>query len=398
MAVTRHRIAYLFVCLVLLPLDQVFAAVLPEDRADLLYHRYDGDGSVFDGPSVLVRKQFKDTVSVWGNYYIDMNSAASIDVVTQGSPYEEERTESSLGFDYLHDKTILSASAKKSDENDYQAVSYSLGLSQDFFGDLSTLSMGYSNGQDEVYQNVRDGPGKDDFVGRIFCGDASHRRFNISLSQIITKNWIVAVTAEGSVDEGFLNNCYRSIRFRSANNPEESSGQKEKYPTTRNSEAYAIKSMYFLPWRGGLKLEARTFSDSWAIRASNYELRYTHPIGTDWILDVRYRYYKQTQASFYKDLFEFQTPSTFFGSDKELSNFDNTTIGFGLTYELKKEWIGWFDRATVNFYFDYVNYEYENFLDKRESQSGSVNPVNIGEESPFGFDAQISRFFISLWY
>ena len=44
------------------------AAVLPEDRADLLYHRYDGGGVVVDGPSVLVRKKFADTVSVVANY------------------------------------------------------------------------------------------------------------------------------------------------------------------------------------------------------------------------------------------------------------------------------------------------------------------------------------------
>ena len=40
------------------------AAVLPEDRADALYHRFDGGGVVIDGPSILVRKSIKDTVSI----------------------------------------------------------------------------------------------------------------------------------------------------------------------------------------------------------------------------------------------------------------------------------------------------------------------------------------------
>src|SRR5690606_13330154 len=36
------------------------AAVLPDDRADVLYHRYDGGGVTIDGPSLLVRKKLKE--------------------------------------------------------------------------------------------------------------------------------------------------------------------------------------------------------------------------------------------------------------------------------------------------------------------------------------------------
>ena len=36
------------------------AAVLPEDRSDAMYHGYDGGGLQVEGPSVLVRKGFKD--------------------------------------------------------------------------------------------------------------------------------------------------------------------------------------------------------------------------------------------------------------------------------------------------------------------------------------------------
>ncbi|MBV1959327.1 MAG: DUF3570 domain-containing protein, partial [Pseudomonadales bacterium] len=77
------------------------AAVLPEDRADVMYHSYDGGGITVGGPSVLVRKGFADTVSVSANYYVDTISSASIDVVSTASPYQEERTEVSAGIDYL---------------------------------------------------------------------------------------------------------------------------------------------------------------------------------------------------------------------------------------------------------------------------------------------------------
>lgn len=391
-------ISRLLIMLLLVYLPATHAAVLPEDRADILFHNYDGDDSTFNGPSILVRKGFADTVSVWGNYYVDMNSAASIDVVTQGSPYEEERVETSIGVDYLHDKTMFSVSATNSSENDYEADSYSLGLSQDFFGDLSTLSMHYSSGEDEVYQNIRNGSGKDDIVDRTFFGDATHKRFGLGWTQILWKNWIVAFNAEASVDEGFLRNPYRSVRFIRAIDSSgiATSRQPENYPTTRNSEAYAIKNMVYLPWRAAVKVEGRRFTDSWGIKASNFEIKYTHPIAENLLLDFRVRTYSQTQASFYSELFNFVDEFDFRASDKELSTFKNTTVGFGITYELNKEWLGWFDRGTVNFNFDNVRYDYDNFLDKKQSEL--ANGPEPGSEAPFSFDAQITRLFLSLWY
>ena len=73
------------------------AGVLPEDRADVLLHSYDGGGVTIQGPSLLVRKQFAQKFSVSANHYVDKVSSASIDVVTTASPYEEERTQHSVG-------------------------------------------------------------------------------------------------------------------------------------------------------------------------------------------------------------------------------------------------------------------------------------------------------------
>ena len=41
----------------------VLASVLPEDRADILYHHYTGGGVDINGPSVLVRKQIGKSTS-----------------------------------------------------------------------------------------------------------------------------------------------------------------------------------------------------------------------------------------------------------------------------------------------------------------------------------------------
>ena len=55
-----------------LALAQVaLAGVLPEDRADLLYHRYEGGGVTIDGPSLLVRKSIGENFSGVVKYYVE---------------------------------------------------------------------------------------------------------------------------------------------------------------------------------------------------------------------------------------------------------------------------------------------------------------------------------------
>src|SRR5262245_1410672 len=120
------------------------AGVLPEDRADLLYHLYDGGGVTIQGPSLLVRKSFLEKFSVSGNFYMDMVSSASIDVVTTASPYDEQRTQWSLGVDTIRGKTTYSLNYTDSSESDYKAKTAYFGLSQDLFGDLTTVSLGFS--------------------------------------------------------------------------------------------------------------------------------------------------------------------------------------------------------------------------------------------------------------
>ena len=361
------------------------SAVLPEDRADLLYHGYDGGNVKIDGPSVLVRKNIADKVSVYGNYYVDEVSGASIDVMSYGSPYSEEREQYSVGADYLYDKTMMSASFTSSSENDYEADTYSLGFSQDFFGDLSTLSMALSYGENTVGQN-----GDDSFEEY-----NDQTRYSLGLTQIISKSFIVALNAETVIDEGYLNNPYRQVRFLTGNGTT-SSSKTELYPSTRNSDAFAIKGMYYLPYRASIRADYRYYQDSWGVEADTYELRYVHPLKQveGLTLEFRYRVHDQTQADFYSDLLPFEDATNFYARDKELSTFSNTQFGIGLSFEHKRPWL-FVDRTTYNLHFDRLQFDYDNFRDMTQSNNGNFA---IGEEPLYSFDADVIRFFISVYY
>ena len=73
-----------------------------------------------------------------------------MDVLATASEYTEEREEVSVGVDYLHDSAILSLGYTTSSENDYEANTIHFSVRQEFFGGLTTLTMGYARGADEV--------------------------------------------------------------------------------------------------------------------------------------------------------------------------------------------------------------------------------------------------------
>lgn len=355
------------------------AAVLPEDRLDILHHRYDGGGMDIKGPSVLVRKSFADRVSVRANYYVDKVSAASIDVVTSASSYSEERTEKSIGVDYLAGKAIYSLSYGNSEESDFEANSVHFDMSQDFFGDLTTLSLGYSKGWDEIFRT-------DD---NSFAEEADRQHFRIGLSQVLTKNLIGSITHELITDEGYLNNPYRSVRYLTSANSY--SFEPERYPNTRTSEATAIRLSYYLPWRAGLHGEYRTYNDSWDVDATSWQLQLIQPIGQRWTVETRYRSYQQSDADFYADLFPFQNSRNFLARDKELSEFSSTVIGVGVGFQFSKPNWGAIDKAGLHLWVDNFNFDYDNFRDIRVQTTPGTEPL-------YSFDATVTRLLFTLWY
>jgi hypothetical protein len=358
----------------------VEAAVLPEERVDVLYHRYDGGGVVVDGPSVLVRKNVGDSVSVGVNYYVDNVTSASIDVKVSASEYTEKRDEYSVNVDYLRQKTTMSVGYTNSDESDYTAETYSLGISQDMFGDLTTVSMGIAYGDNTVEQN-----GNPDF-----SEDVEVRSYRIGISQILTKSLIMAFAFETISDEGYLNNPYRSVRYLDGTSPLGYSFQQEVYPRTRTSNAVALRGSYYLPQRAAVHAGVRYFEDNWGIDATTYELGYTMPYAESWIFEARFRYHDQDKADFYSDLFPFQNAQNYLARDKELSEFTNTTVGLGGSYEFGRSWSA-IERGSLNAQVDWIHFDYNDFRDLTEAGA-------VGEEPLYDFDAWVTRLYLSIWF
>ena len=356
------------------------AGVLPDDRTDVMYHLYEGDGVQIDGPSLLVRKKVGKSVSVVSNYYVDMVSSASIDVITTASPYTEERTQWSLGMDYLRGNTMMTANYTSSVESDFDAKTYSFSVSQDMFGDLTTLSLSYSYGDDVVGRSDDDD----------FARDNTRQQYGIGLTQIITRNLITSLNFETITDEGFLNNPYRSVRYADPNNPVGYSYEPELYPNTRTTNALGIRARYFLPWRAAIQGEYRGFTDTWGITSHTGSVTYVQP-WQDWTFEVKYRVHEQTGADFFQDLFSRSEATNFRGRDKELSPLTSNTVKLMATYEFLTEGWSFIDRGSVTVSYDHLMVDYEEF---RNLSTGAV----VGEEPLFELKANVIQVFFSFWY
>jgi len=378
--------AFLYLILTLLITNQLgIAAILPEERVDVLYHNYTGGGITVDGPSVLVRKNFADKVSISANYYVDNITSASIDAVTQASPYTEKRVQQSIGADYLNDKSTLSYSFTTSVESDFDATTHSFGISQEMFGSMTNVSLSYAVGDNIVTQTGVDS----------FLETSGFKQYRTSLSQVLTKNMIMSLNYDIITDEGFLNNPYRNIRYLDNSVPRGYSYRPEVYPETRTTNAASIGLRYFLPYRAAIYGSYRYFSDSWDIKADTFEIGYVHPLEENWTFETSLRYYTQTQASFYSDLFTVNNPdgpANVFGRDKEISTFTDYNIMLGVSYEFESDSLWIFERGSANLYYTFMSFDYANFNDLR------VETTVPGDEPLYSLTAGVTRLFVSFWF
>ena len=108
-------------------------------------------------------------------------------------------------------------------------------------------------------------------------------------------------------------------------------------------------------------------------------------------MDVRYRYYTQTAADFYSDLFPRAQAQNFLARDKELAAFTSNSFGVSLSYEFGLELMPFFTSGEVNLSADYVNFDYTNFRD-------ITNVAPAGTEPFYQFNATVLRLFFSLRY
>jgi Protein of unknown function (DUF3570) len=382
--------------------------VLPDDRADALASHYSGGGQDINGISFLVRKKIGDHVSLSYNHLEDIVSGASIDVRTSGaSPYRETRTQDGLSAEFLYGKTTYSVGVTHSYEPDYRSNSASFGISQSMFGDLTTISMTYRRTWNDVFkmeclvddkalnypcvEKVHD-PAFNNGQGE---ADMDERSYGVGITQILTRNSIISANFEVITDQGWLSNPYREFLYASPGAGLGYGLAPEVDPNTRTSNALGFDYKYYLPWKAALDLQYRYFEDTWQIRAHTAQIGYTQP-WQNWTFDTSVRFYTQTHADFYSDLFSSATQQNFMSRNRELSSFNEYTIGAGASYQFHMPYATWINKSTANFRIDHFIFDYKDF--RNALLIDPTAGVAAGAEPLYSVQINVMQLFLSIWY
>ena len=337
---------------------------LPEDRADAMFHLYDGGGVTALGPAVLIRKSLFDRFSLSGSYYVDMVSNASIDVVTTASPYHETRRESALGLDYVYHDSLISLSGTHSKEPDYSADSAGVDVSQDVFGGMTTISVGYTRGWDTVGKHGSPS----------FSAPANHWQYRAGITQVLTPRWLMSLNLESVSDDGYLQSPYRVARLFGAAVPESD-------PTTRTGRAALLRVAGDIGSRGAVHVQYRYFWDTWGIAAHTAELGYARHFGDRWLAEGYVRYYTQGDALFYSN--NFTSSRTYMSRNRQLSSFWDGGPGLKVSYSAGRVASRFDVKLTAG--YQWLRFQYHDFTDIRTGQL-------------YSFNANVLEFFVSAAY
>lgn len=327
------------------------AVTLPDDSAEALIHVYDGGGLRASGPALLVRKSIADKVSLSGSYYVDSVSSASIDVVTTASPYKEKRTEYGFGADYVVRDSQITLSGSSSKEPDYTVSSLGIDVSQEVFGGMTTVALGYTRSSDKVGQK-----------GIGFFDTVKHWQYRVGVTQILTPSWIASLNFEAVSDDGYLGSPYRVARVFGAAIP-------ERLPRTRTSRALKLRAVGELGARNAMRAEYRYFWDTWAIKAHTGELGYSRYVGERWLADGFVRLHSQKRALFYSDNAGVET--LYITRNRQLSSFNSTGLGARLSHSWKRV-PGQYEIKAHGAY-ELVQFKFKDFTDVRSGGAYSMN-------------------------
>jgi hypothetical protein len=77
--------------------------------------------------------------------------------------------------------------------------------------------------------------------------------------------------------------------------------------------------------------------------------------------------------------------------DRELAQYHDLTLGLGASWQFHPSWPRWIEKGTLNFSYNRMHIAYNDF--HNYTVGGGTEGVPL-----YAYDANVTQFFISLWY
>jgi hypothetical protein len=331
---------------------------LAEDEVSSLVSIYvDDDSTTIVTPMLLIKKDIFEETSLSFQYLADIQSCASVDVVSTASPsrgYKETRHSFTLGIQHRRKLTTIGGGFSYSTEHDYISHAFLANVSQELFQRNFTVGLGLSVRWDEI------GRVNDEFFEENLTGMAA----NVSLTQLISPRWIAQFVYSLEYLDGYQSSPYRLVPVGSASTVDEAFSVPETHPSQRFRNAFTGRLKENVAERWYLEQSLRLYFDTWGLTAQTVLLQAYWKVTPPLTLRFRYRFHNQNGADFYRESYD--SLQEYMSRDRELGTLQSNLLGPKLEYRTKAFWV--FDEASFDAkveYF-YINYDDYALLENKE--------------------------------
>lgn len=306
------------------------ASGMAHELGSSLYIRDDTDGTTVISPRLRMAAQAGESTRVDASYTVDVWSSASIDIRTAATPrVYEQRDEVDLGASQLLGDLTLGGTYRFSKENDYESHGGSLSLSLDLADKATTIAAAFSVSFDDVGLAGDPAFSKalDTFGGRL------------GLTQVIDPATLVQVNYDLSSLKGFQSSAYRRV----LSSPGVICGDavgclEEAVPSERLRHALAVQLRRSLGGSFSLGAGYRYYFDDWDLDSHTVEAKASFLPGKATTISLRYRFYTQGAAEFFRPFYPdptFAETGGYRTHDRELSPLNIHRIGLDTEQEFE---------------------------------------------------------------
>jgi hypothetical protein len=288
----------------------------------------------------------------------DVTTSASGTVTASGNIPEANYTDTrkSVGLSYgrRFGANLPTVNLTYAKENDYTARGFGLTDSWTLVDGRATLHLGVAFSRDIVspVKNPETNPS-----GADLKYPKNTNGFSVGWTWVFGERDLADISFSLMNLSGYLTDPYK---VAPVGTPDSNVNVPENRPDTRSRRAVVLKYAHYFLWGASVNVLYRFYNDDWSITANTIDVTYNQKIGAGWIVSPEIRFYSQTGASFYANIFP--VAQTYMSSDYRLSAFGSFLAGLKVTHRI-------YDSLSANIGVTYLSQQ-------------SSDPIRLAPSSP----------------
>jgi hypothetical protein len=267
----------------------------------------------------------------------------TVDTISTASQFSDTRHSGRGALTFTGNRSTLTAGYSYGQERDYRSHTISVSGSVDMPGKNTTLTLSYSRNIDQVcdFDNGDASPlerrplsGQNPcFTSEMSAGTITHDlaidSVQASLLQNLTPVLVMQLGVYGQVVDGFQSNPYRRVRVFDVD-------AQESTPLSRARGAAFLRfNLAFPAITSAASLSVRGYSDTWGVSSATADLMYHQYLGKSILFRLRGRIYQQSGAIFFRDAVDYQVVGpvgAYFTGDRDLAPLRSYLAGGKLSW------------------------------------------------------------------